>query len=278
MKLIFFLSVSAILWVLLAESCMTFRISDLEAQKKFSANGVPLFTNTMFVDKHRIHYAQTGNAQNATLIFIHGTPGSWDAFSQYMRDTSLLQKYRMISVDRPGFGYSDFGKVYNLSSQAHILNQWISKMENGQPVYLIGHSLGGPMIVKLAADNPHLYKALVIISGSIDPDEEKPERWRLLYKTPFNYFLPGAFKPSNEELWYLKKDLISLKSDLPKVRCPVYFIHGQNDTWVPPGNVAYGKKTLINAPVIGELMLPEGNHFIPWTRYKEIREVLLHLN
>ncbi|HKP32837.1 MAG TPA: alpha/beta hydrolase, partial [Chitinophagaceae bacterium] len=68
-----------------------------------------------------------------------------------------------------------------------------------------------------------------------------------------------------------------LKKDFKKIHVPVYFIHGTIDTWVPPGNVAYGKQLLVNAPQIGELMLEGGNHFIPWTRYKEIRDVLAHL-
>ena len=256
---------------------MTFRTTDAIAKQRFSSRGVELYTNTISVSEHRIHYAKTGKDDLPTLLFIHGTPGSWDAFSMYMQDSILLSRYRMISVDRPGFGYSNFGKVYNLSRQAQILNEWVKKFDNGKPVYLVGHSLGGPMIIKMTADDPELYKGLVIISGSLDPKEEKPERWRLLYKTPFNFLVPGAFKPSNEELWYLKKDLIDLKKDFAKISIPVYFIHGSKDTWVPPGNVAYGKQLLVNAPQVGEMMLDGGNHFVPWTRYKEIRDVLAQL-
>jgi len=76
----------------------------------------------------------------------------------------------------------------------------------------------------------------------------------------------------------LKKDLVLLKDDFKKITCPVYFIHGQSDTWVPPGNVEYGKKLLVNAPAIGELMIPGANHFIPWSKFKEIRDVLLYLH
>ena len=281
MKIVYILGLSLILWTFLAQSCMTFRMNDKQAVKKFSDQGIPLFTKTLQVsvgsNAHHIHFAQTGNDNYPTLVFVHGTPGSWDAFVQYMQDTALLKKYRMVAVDRPGFGYSDFGKVFNLAVQSEILNAWLKKLENGKPVYLVGHSLGGPMIVKMAADEPSSYQGLVIISGSLDPSEEKSERWRLLYKTPFNYFIPGAFKPSNEELWYLKKDLVNLEKDFGRVTCPVYFVHGENDSWVPPGNVAYGKKLLVHASTIGVLMLPGGNHFIPWTRYREIREVLLKL-
>lgn len=258
---------------------MSFRITDEEAKKQFSSKGLELTIKTVQAGARNIHYAISGDDNKPTLVFVHGTPGSWNAFIQYMQDKTLMQQFRIISVDRPGFGYSDFGKVMNLAAQARILNEWMKKIGNGKPVYLVGHSLGGPLIAKMAADEPGSYKGLVIISGSIDPDEEKPEKWRvLLFKTPLNYFLPGAFRPSNKELWFLKSDLQELKKDFSKITIPVYFIHGDKDTWVPPGNVAFGKKMLNNASQIGELMLPKGNHFIPWTHYNEIRDVLLQLN
>lgn len=84
-------------------------------------------------------------------------------------------------------------------------------------------------------------------------------------------------RPSNEELWYLKKDLVQLEKDFSKIHCPVHFIHGAMDTWVPPENVDYGKKLLVNAPIVEETMIPGANHFIPWTKFNEIRSVLLKL-
>jgi pimeloyl-ACP methyl ester carboxylesterase len=84
-------------------------------------------------------------------------------------------------------------------------------------------------------------------------------------------------RPSNEELWYLKKDLVELEREFSQINCPVYFIHGAKDTWVPPENVEYGKKLLVNAPLVEETIIPDANHFIPWSKYAEIRAVLLKL-
>ncbi|HYF32135.1 MAG TPA: alpha/beta hydrolase [Chitinophagaceae bacterium] len=279
MKFVYILSLFMALWGFLAQGCMSFRISDEMAKQHFKERGMELGIHSIKIDTRTIHYASAGDSLLPTLVFIHGTPGSWNAFMQYMQDTDLLKQFRIVSVDRPGFGYSDFGKVMNLSAQADILNSWMQKINNGKPVYLVGHSLGGPLIIKMAADKPGMYKSLVVISGSIDPDEEKAEKWRVIFfKSPLNYFLPGAFRPSNQELWYLKQDLRDLKADYSKVNIPVYFIHGDNDTWVPPGNVAFGKKMLVNAAEVGELMLSKGSHFIPWTHYNEIKDVLLRLS
>jgi len=184
----------------------------------------------------------------------------------------------MVSVDRPGFGYSDFGKAQHLESQSREISPLFSLLDNRQPAFIAGHSLGGPMVIKLAADNPGRFSGVVVISGSIDPLLEKPEKWRGWMRiSPLNLFLPGAFRPSNEEIWYLKKDLYQLENDFSRISCPVYFIHGMEDSWVPPGNVSYGKKMLVHSAAIVETMIPGANHFIPWTKYEEIRHVLLKL-
>lgn len=267
-----------VVWVIFAPSCMTFRKTDKEMKERFSAKGIALQTATVQEGGEPLHYAQTGSNDLPTLLFVHGTPGSWDAFANYLEDSLLRTQYRMISIDRPGFGYSNFGKAVNLERQSAIMSPLIQRLKNGKPFFLVGHSLGGPMVIKLAADNPGLFQGIVVLAGSIDPAEEKPEKWRpWLFKTPLNLLVPGAFKPSNEELWYLKTDLVKLKSDFEKIRIPVYFVHGEKDTWVPPGNVAYGQSLLKNAPEVGILMLPEANHFIPWTRFKEIRNVLISM-
>jgi pimeloyl-ACP methyl ester carboxylesterase len=270
------LAIIIFVWTFFAPGCMTFRDSDVNKKNEFRQKGLELRTAFIKVEGRNIHYAETGDRNKPTLIFIHGTPGSWDAFAGYLQDSMLLSRYRMVSIDRPGFGYSDFGQAENLETQSKLLVPVLKKLDNGQPAYLIGHSLGGPMIVKLAAEMESKFSGLVIISGSMDPAVEKPEKWRpVLFSTPLNYLVPGAFRPSNVELWYLKKDLVKLKPSYAEIRCPVYFIHGDKDTWVPPSNVAYAKKLFTNATQISELMLEGGNHFIPWTRFNEIRQVLL---
>jgi pimeloyl-ACP methyl ester carboxylesterase len=268
-----------VVWVLIAPGCMTFRHADSEMINQFKKNGVELKTVYEKIEGRNIHYAKTGSDSLPTIVFIHGTPGSWDAFAGYMRDAELLKQFRMISIDRPGFGYSDFGKVFPLKKQAELIEPVLEKLRNGKPMYLAGHSLGGPLIIQLAADRPGFCHGLIMISASVDPAIEKPEKWRpWLFKTPLNFLVPGAFRPSNEELWYLKKDLVKLKDEYARITCPVYFIHGDADTWVPVENVQYARKLLVNTNTIGELIIPGGNHFIPWTKYAEIKNVLMTLS
>ena len=272
------LSIFLLLWLILAQSCMKFRMSDKEAKMKFDAAGISIQTPFKKIDGTNLHYAQTGNDTFPTLLFVHGTPGSWDAFQAYLMNKELLQHYRIISIDRPGFGYSDFGNAMNLSQQTEIISKWMDEINNGKPLILIGHSLGGPLVLKLAAARPQYVKTVVLLAGSQDPAAEKPEKWRpVLFKTPLNYLIPGALRPSNEELWYLKTDLKEMAVDYEKITCPVYILHGTKDMLVPYSNVAYTQKMLTKTDSVFVTTFEKENHFIVWTREKEIVELLLKL-
>lgn len=271
-------SVIVVIWLVLAQCSLKFRISDAQAKKKFDGAGVNLNTGKIVVDGFDIHYAKTGNDTLPTLFFVHGSPGGWNAFEKFMHDKDLLSKYRMVSVDRPGFGYSMFGDAKNLEEQSKLIYLLLVSLQNNKPVYALGHSLGGPVIIRMQADYEDLFAGLILLAASVDPGEEKPEKWRLvLYKTPLKFFLPGAFRPSNEELWYLKNDLKKLDGEWDKIKCPVWIIHGDKDRMVPLNNADYARKKLINAGKVEVKILPGAGHFIPWSKYGEIKEVLMRL-
>jgi pimeloyl-ACP methyl ester carboxylesterase len=266
------------LWLVFAQSCMQFRISDQKAKEAFAKANVELTVAQLNVDGFTLHYTKTGNDSLPTLFFVHGSPGSWNAFERYMQDKDLLLKYRMIAVDRPGFGYSNFNDAKNLTRQSVLISPLVRLLQNNKPIYAVGHSLGGPVIVKLQHDNAGLFNGLVLLAASVDPDAEKPEKWRIVLKnTPLKYFIPGAFRPSNDELWYLKKDLKQLDKQWHAINCPVWIIHGDKDTFVPVSNVDYAKRKLTNAEKVEVKVLPGARHFIPWEQYDDIKEVLMRL-
>ena len=280
MKFLITLLVITICWIVFAQSCMRFRTSDSKAIEDFSKHAVVLKTEYLKINGHTLHYVVTGIDTLPTLVFIHGSPGSWDAFEKYMQDSLLLLHYRMISIDRPGFGYSDFGDALNLSQQEKLLAAVLKHIENGKPMCLIGHSLGGPVIIKLAAENHDVpITNLVMLAGAVDPSEEKAENWRVtLDRTPLRYLVPGAMRPSNAELLMFKQDVETMPADLSKVTCRVLIMQGEKDDLVPPGNAVYAQKHLIHAKEIKMVWFKDENHFIPWTKFKDIRNALLQLN
>jgi pimeloyl-ACP methyl ester carboxylesterase len=278
-KVILIVAVLLFAWIIFCQWAMKFRISDNNARKKFLADGVELFTVTVNVNGFFIHYVKTGNDSLPTILFIHGSPGSWITYERFMRDKELLAKFRMISIDRPGFGYSEFGEAKNLKEQSQLISPLLKIFDNHKPVFIAGHSLGGPVAAQIAADNPGSFAGLVLLSAAMDPAEERKEKWRpWFFKSPWKQLVPGAFYQSNLELWYLKNDLLQLQQDLPKINCRVWIVHGKKDVYVPVGNAVFAQKMLVNAKSIEVTLIPRANHFIHTLKYDEVKEVLLRLH
>lgn len=281
MRIFVTLAVISFFWILFAQSCMKFRTSDSLAKAQFEEKSIPFKGEYFKAGNTTLHYVEASRDSSLPLlIFVHGSPGSWDAFEPYLKDSALLLHYSIISIDRPGFGYSDFGKAQNLNQQSKEISLLLHHLNNGKPLCLVGHSLGGPMVVKLVADNPELpINNLVILAGSVDPSEEKPEGWRnTLDRTPLRYLLPGAMRPSNAELLMFKQDVDEMPEALSKITCKVLIMQGRKDTFVPPGNATYAQQHLTRASEVRIVWFDDENHFIPWTKFSDIRDSLLTLN
>lgn len=279
MRIFFSVALMLLLWIFLGRCViMQNRISDAKGRRWFKAKNVDLTIRDTLIDGRHIHYAMTGDVNLPTLIFIHGSPGSWFHYMKFMYDSALLKKFHIVSFDRPGFGYSDFGKPMHLAEQSKLLLRVIETMKNDKPLFLAGHSMGAPIVAQMAIYKSELFTKIVLIAAPIDAKQEAKETWRHLMEIrPLYWCLPGAFAPSNTELLYLKKDLIPFADELKKITCPVLFIHGDKDTWVPIQNIAFGKRMMINAKSIMADTLHGADHQIPWKRRDEMRDILLQL-
>jgi len=275
--LFFFLLFTTIIAVL--HSCMTFRSNSKEVDEYFKKKGVDGTQLSYKVGFRDIHYIKAGDQTKPLVVFIHGSPGSLTAFIHFLADTSLLRQTEMISADRPGFGYSNFGNgVGSLHEQCEILLPMIEANKNGRPVILVGHSLGGPLIARMAFEHPDLIDGLVIVAGSIDPELEPNETWfRAPLATPFlSWVLPRSLRASNEEIYHLKPELEEMLPMWAEIRCPVIVIQGKKDSLVPAANADFAKKMLVNAPV--EFIFKDDmDHFVPWSNPELIQEAIVTL-
>ena len=267
-----------IAWIVFAQTGMRRTLPDKKAIKEFSKAGLTLHTHSIQIKNHPLHYVSTGPDDLPTIVFLHGSPRSWTYFKNYLKDKELLQHYRLVSIDRPGYGKSGFGNVLHIKEQAELVSALLDTLNNHQPLYLVGHSMGAPLVIAIAAMKPASISGIIIIAGTLNPDEERQDNWRNIFiKTPLNYLLPGAWRPSNEESYYLKNDLRLLQHDFAKVKCFVFLVHGTKDRIVSYRNTEWASKMFVNAPQIKTVTLANTGHYIPSKNYEELKHLLLQL-
>lgn len=264
---------------LLMDSCLQFRMSTTEINTYFKDKQNKATLKQYEIGKRTLNYLITENNNKPLVIFVHGSPGSLSAFIDFMADTVLLNKAQLISVDRPGFGASDFGyAVPSLDEQAKLLKPVLEVNKKNRPVILVGHSLGGPLIAKMAIDYPELVDGLIFVAASVDPDLEPNETWfRAPLATPFlKWILPRSFRASNDEIYKLKPELEQLVPEWSEIKVPAIVIQGTKDSFVPAANADFAKRMLIHSSV--QVQIIEGvDHFIPWNHPEIIRNAVLDL-
>ena len=274
------LIVVVVLLVAFLPQCVSIRMSDKKVKAYFASKAVKPTFGFVSNGKHRVHYAQIGADTLPTVLFIHGSPGSWDAFIDFFADSTVYTKAHLISADRPGFGKSELGEPEpSLHEQAAALAPLLRlsrAVVGAKKPILVGHSLGGPVAVRLAIDFPDAVGGLILVAASVDPALEAQEWYRpVLGSFPVRQWLPTELDVSNMEIWPLKRELEKMKPGWATIRVPVTVIQGETDDLVPPGNARFAKKMLTNAPVAMQ-MIPGMNHFIPWSRPDLIHDAILN--
>jgi pimeloyl-ACP methyl ester carboxylesterase len=203
----------------------------------------------------------------ATLIGIHGTPGSWTAWKPLMENPSVAREFDVLAFDRPGWGNSQNSEesVFpTLNAQADILAATIEKIDIQTPIILVAHSWGGPVALALAARYPEVADGMVLIASPADPRVSEPRWYHRLAKTqPVKFLIGNSMRRSNIEMLTLDDELAALAKDLSSITMPVAVLQGKKDWLVKPQNAFYLQRELENADVLLDYDL-ETNHFIPF--------------
>lgn len=268
-----------ILFFQIFSSCMSFRLNEKELNESFKNQLIKPKQHQIIVNKRIINYAEIGSDTLPVAFFVHGSPGSWSAWEGFFKDSSLLQNVKMVAVDRPGFGYSGLGKgLKTLTEQVALFKPIVEKYKlKNRKVILIGHSLGGPLIARMAMDYPHLIDNLIFVAASNSPELEPPNWYRHIGDfILFRYLIPKSFRASNREILYVKPELEKMLPFWRNITQKSIIIQGEKDVLVPYQNANFTKEKLENAEV-ELIMKPEMNHFVPWSNPELIKNAILKI-
>jgi pimeloyl-ACP methyl ester carboxylesterase len=113
-----------------------------------------------------VHYVDFGGpATGPAVVLVHGLGGShlnWDLFAPF-----LIPHARLWAIDLPGFGRSEpGGRTASVSNNAATLQRFLDEVV-GEPVVLVGNSMGGMLSILATGEHPEAVTGLVLLDPAI---------------------------------------------------------------------------------------------------------------
>lgn len=267
------------IFIVFASGCMTFRQSDKQTLSEFEKRNKKGIVQRLTFENKQIRYVESGNEDDKSnlIVFVHGAPGSSRDMLPFLYDSTLLIHARMISIDRLGYGYSDYGNAeVSIEKQAKVITTLIEDA-NESNIIVVGHSFGGPIAAKAAVLSSKINSVLMLAPVN-DPNNEKIfwvsnfGKWKLT-----RWMLSKAWRVSADEKFTHEEELLKMKDDWKNVSVPVVHIHGHKDFLAPITNVTWSEKN-IPADYLKIINQEELDHFIPFKNQDlVITELLLLL-
>lgn len=206
---------------------------------------------------HRMHYDVQGPADGPPVVLVHGLGGQaedWRNLAPFLRAAG----YRVYMPDLFGYGRSekpaDFS--YSIPDEAAAVVGFMNEMGLKQ-VDLGGHSMGGWIAQKIAADHPDRIRKLMLFDSA--GLAERPA-WNTALFTPASaaeldeldvLLMPNSppvppfvardiLRISHSHAWVMRRALDSMltgrdatDSLLPQFKMPVLIVWGQLDHIMP---------------------------------------------
>ena len=143
-----------------------------------------------------------------TIVFVHSVGASRNDWLPTAR--KLLGRYRVVLVDLPGHGDSPMPDPFSFASVADALDAVLAK-QNPDSTVVVGHQLGGRVVIATLAAHPGRAKGLVLIDTPLDTPNplSDQQRKRLLdvmeqnyeFVAKFMYGSMGRDTTQSKEIW-----------------------------------------------------------------------------
>jgi pimeloyl-ACP methyl ester carboxylesterase len=97
------------------------------------------------------------------LVLIHGSGCSADSWRYQVE--GLSREYEVVAPDLPGRGGSDPAGDPSIEGYAETVSG-VVRRSGKRKVFLVGHSMGGAVAIKVALDHPERLKGLILVGTS----------------------------------------------------------------------------------------------------------------
>ena len=202
------------------------------------------------------------------ILVMHGSgPGAGTASGWSKLLAPLTRRYHVLAFDLIGFGVSGVKSkepYFDIAMWSRQAQAALDRLSHKGPVGLMGHSLSGYLVLRLAANNPRVDKVLTTgASGvkfklnkaidfawsmprrasdlarlytlvSVAPASETAgfakERFKLVDTPEYRRYFTRMFKGDRQRYMDM---MVLTKAELKRLKCQVTIVHGAQDQPVP---------------------------------------------
>ena len=258
--------------LLLATRLVNFGASEEEIALAFAKTSFTPQEHFTSFEEGKLHYVTVGDSTKQTLVNIHGSPGSWDAWLSLLTDTDLLQNYYAVVIDRAGYNKTTLAGKYSLHEQSVFLKPLMDKYCNN--CIVAGHSYGGGLAMQTGLDYQQKVKGVISIAGTVASQFQKPRFYNyIIHYSPIKWLIAEDLATSNKEMWALQKDLELMETKLEGFTKKVAIIQGNEDVLVDGQSAQLLESKLVKA-VVKPIIKDDMNHFVIWSDQDLILQAL----
>ncbi len=172
--------------VLLAVGCLLgiivlglggFRVAAAWRETDTAAAKAPQRGQFVSTPNGRVFLQESGPRDGIPVILIHGT-AAWSEFWRGTIDHLTAQRYRVIAIDLPPFGFSDRSAEgnYSRAAQARRVVGVLDALKIDRAIF-VGHSFGAGATVEAVMHYPERVRGLVLVAAALGlpPPDQPPE-------------------------------------------------------------------------------------------------------
>lgn len=225
---------------------------------------------------------ETRAGSGTPVALIHGLSGSSRWWSRNI--DALASRHLVAAVDLTGFGrnrrfYGPPSVMPSFREVTSLLARWLETF--GEPVHVIGHSMGGQLAIRLAAERPDLVRSLVLVNSAGMPFRLDPRpHVAALPHPPYGgpgiarVLLPDFLRagPSSVAVATTRVVLGDMRPMMRAIRVPALLVWGKNDPLVP---LRYGEAMQREIENSRMVVIERAAHVAMWDAPEEFNAAVL---
>jgi len=225
---------------------------------------------------------ETRTGAGTPVVLLHGLSGSSRWWSRNV--DALAARHLVAAVDLIGFGrnrrFSGLPLLLpSFSEMTALLARWLETF--GEPVHLVGHSMGGQIAIELASERPDLVRSLVLVNAAGMPFRLDPRpHVRAVPKPPYGgpgiarVLVPDFFRagPSSVAVAGARVMRGDMRERMHALQVPTLLVWGENDPLVP---LVYGEAMQQEIAGSRLVVIPRAAHVAMWDAPEEFNRAVL---